>query len=60
MNAAILSILSFLQGSNIYYILQFIYCLYLFRHRHSTKQAIITVVEKITSSLDNDDLIVVF
>ena len=29
-----------------------------FRHGHSTQQAIITVVEKITSSLDNGDLVI--
>ena len=29
-----------------------------FRQRHSTQQAIITVVEKITSSLDNGDLVI--
>ena len=30
-----------------------------FRQGHSTQQAIITVVEKITSSLDNGDLVIV-
>ena len=29
-----------------------------FRQGHSTQQAIITVVEKITSSLDNGDLVI--
>ena len=29
-----------------------------FRQRHSTQQAIITLVEKITSSLDDGDLVI--
>ena len=29
-----------------------------FRQGHSTQQAIITIVEKITSSLDNGDLVI--
>ena len=46
-------IIDFIDSLNVLYKYQFG-----FRHKHSTQQAIITLVNKITSSLDTGDLVI--